>query len=39
MFSGYDFDVIQRSWEYLFREGMTFTVTLSFTKQSESIKR
>ena len=28
---GYDFDVdvIQRSWVYLFRDGMTFTVTLT----------
>jgi len=25
----YDFDVIQRSWVYLFREGMTFTLTLT----------
>ena len=30
MFSGYDFDVIQRSWVYLFKEGMTFTLTLTF---------
>ena len=30
MFSGYDFDVIQRSAGYLFREGMTFTLTLTF---------
>ena len=29
MFAGYDFDVIQRSWVYLFREGMTFTLTLT----------
>src|SRR5436189_2146768 len=29
MFAGYDFDVIQRSWLYLFREGMTFTLTLT----------
>ena len=29
MFSGFDFDVIQRSAGYLFREGMTFTVTLT----------
>jgi len=28
--SGYDFDVIQRSWVYLFRDGMTFTLTLTF---------
>ena len=25
----YDFDVIARSWEYLFKEGMTFTLTLT----------
>ncbi|HXR58664.1 MAG TPA: amino acid ABC transporter permease [Burkholderiales bacterium] len=29
MFSGYDFDVIERSWVYLFRDGMTFTLTLT----------
>src|SRR2546423_13450783 len=29
MISGFDFDVIQRSWVYLFREGMTFTLTLT----------
>lgn len=29
MFSGYDFDVIQRSVGYLFREGMVFTLTLT----------
>src|SRR3989338_3813499 len=29
MFSGYDFDVIQRSWVYLFRDGMSFTLTLT----------
>jgi glutamate/aspartate transport system permease protein len=29
MDSGFDFDVIQRSLPYLFREGMTFTVTLT----------
>jgi glutamate/aspartate transport system permease protein len=29
MFEGYDFDVIQRSWGYLFREGMVFTLTLT----------
>ena len=27
--SGLDFDVIERSWGYLFREGMTFTLTLT----------
>jgi len=26
---GFDFDVIQRSWGYLFRDGMTFTLTLT----------
>ena len=30
MLAGYDFDVIQRSWVYLFKEGMTFTLTLTF---------
>ncbi len=29
MFTGFDFDVIERSLPYLFREGMTFTVTLT----------
>ena len=29
MFTGYDFEVIERSLPYLFREGMTFTVTLT----------
>jgi len=29
MFAGFDFDVIQRSWVYLFRDGMTFTLTLT----------
>jgi len=29
MDAGFDFDVIQRSWGYLFREGMTFTLTLT----------
>src|SRR5688572_33097347 len=29
MFAGYDFDVIERSIGYLFREGMTFTLTLT----------
>jgi glutamate/aspartate transport system permease protein len=29
VFSGFDFDVIQRSAGYLFREGMTFTLTLT----------
>jgi glutamate/aspartate transport system permease protein len=29
MFTGFDFDVIARSAPYLFREGMTFTLTLT----------
>ena len=29
MDSGFDFDVIQRSAGYLFRDGMTFTLTLT----------
>ena len=29
MFTGFDFDVIQRSAPYLFKEGMTFTLTLT----------
>jgi glutamate/aspartate transport system permease protein len=29
MFEGYDFDVIERSLGYLFREGMVFTLTLT----------
>ena len=29
MDSGFDFDVIQRSWVYLFRDGMTFTLTIT----------
>ena len=37
MFSGYDFDVIQRSWVYLFREGMTFTVTLTLLSMAGGI--
>ena len=28
--SGFDFEVIERSWIYLFRDGMTFTLTLTF---------
>ena len=34
---GYDFDVIQRSWGYLFREGMTFTVTLTLLAMTGGI--
>src|SRR6476620_6994204 len=37
MFTGYDFDVIQRSWGYLFREGMTFTVTLTLLAMAGGI--
>src|SRR5215218_7641370 len=37
MFSGYDFDVIQRSVGYLFREGMTFTVTLTLLAMTGGI--
>jgi glutamate/aspartate transport system permease protein len=37
MFSGYDFDVIQRALPYLFREGMTFTITLTLLAMSGGI--
>jgi glutamate/aspartate transport system permease protein len=37
MLSGYDFDVIQRSLPYLFREGMTFTVTLTLMAMTGGI--
>ena len=37
MFSGFDFDVIQRSAPYLFREGMTFTLTLTAMAMSGGI--
>src|SRR5438132_10484178 len=37
MDSGFDFDVIQRSLGYLFREGMTFTVTLTLIAMSGGI--
>jgi glutamate/aspartate transport system permease protein len=37
MFSGYDFDVIQRSLPYLFREGMTFTLTLTLLAMTGGI--
>ncbi|MGZ8210952.1 MAG: amino acid ABC transporter permease [Burkholderiales bacterium] len=37
MFSGYDFEVIQRSLPYLFREGMTFTVTLTLMAMTGGI--
>ena len=37
MDSGFDFDVIQRSWGYLFREGMTVTVTLTLLAMAGGI--
>jgi glutamate/aspartate transport system permease protein len=37
MFSGFDFDVIQRSAPYLFKEGMTFTLTLTAMAMSGGI--
>ena len=37
MFAGYDFDVIQRSLGYLFREGMVFTLTLTALSMSGGI--
>jgi len=37
MDSGFDFDVIQRSIGYLFREGMTFTVTLTLLAMTGGI--
>jgi glutamate/aspartate transport system permease protein len=37
MFAGYDFEVIQRSLPYLFRDGMTFTVTLTLIAMSGGI--
>ena len=37
MFAGYDFDVIQRSAGYLFRVGMTFTVTLTLIAMAGGI--
>ena len=37
MFSGYDFDVIRRTFPYLFREGMTFTVTLTLLAMTGGI--
>jgi glutamate/aspartate transport system permease protein len=37
MNAGYDFDVIQRSLPYLFREGMTFTVTLTLIAMTGGI--
>jgi len=37
MFAGFDIDVIQRSLPYLFREGMTFTVTLTLMAMTGGI--
>ena len=37
MFAGYDFEVIQRSLPYLFREGMVFTLTLTAIAASGGI--
>ena len=37
MLSGFDFDVIQRSLPYLFRDGMTFTVTLTLLAMTGGI--
>jgi glutamate/aspartate transport system permease protein len=37
VFAGYDFDVIQRSAGYLFRVGMTFTVTLTLIAMAGGI--
>jgi glutamate/aspartate transport system permease protein len=37
MFTGYDFDVIQRSLPYLFRVGMTFTITLTLLAMTGGI--
>jgi len=37
MDAGFDFDVIQRSWGYLFKEGMTFTVTLTLLAMTGGI--
>jgi glutamate/aspartate transport system permease protein len=37
MFAGFDVDVIQRSLPYLFREGMTFTLTLTALAMSGGI--
>src|ERR1700757_4238672 len=37
MDSGFDWNVIQRSWVYLFKEGMTFTVTLTLLAMTGGI--
>ena len=35
--AGYDFDVIERSLPYLFKEGMTFTITLTLLAMAGGI--
>lgn len=37
MFSNFDFDVIQRSWIYLFKTGMSFTLELTFLAMTGGI--
>ena len=37
MFGNFDWDVIRRSLPYLFRDGMTFTVTLTFLAMSGAL--
>ncbi|HEX2519981.1 MAG TPA: ABC transporter permease subunit, partial [Castellaniella sp.] len=37
MFEGYDFEVVRTSLPYLFREGMTFTVTLTLIAMTGGI--
>ncbi|MFZ6844093.1 amino acid ABC transporter permease [Undibacterium sp. RuTC16W] len=37
MFSNFDFDVIQRSWLYLFKTGMSFTLELTFLAMTGGI--
>ena len=37
MDAGFDWDVIQRSWVYLFKEGMTFTITLTLLAMTGGI--
>ncbi|MDY7539234.1 amino acid ABC transporter permease [Undibacterium sp. RTI2.1] len=37
MFSNFDFDVIQRSWVYLFKTGMSFTLELTFLAMTGGI--
>ena len=37
MFTGFDFDVIQRSLPFLFKDGMVFTVTLTLMAMTGGI--